>query len=829
VRVRVVLLGILVLSGRAWAQDAATQQLLQEADRYYDQGDYERAASNYDRAIRAQPKDVPAAAYAKRASIFLFAKSYDEGLRWIGDVAEKSWPDDDLVLEQKAVILSRIEGRKKDAVELAEHVVARRASAYTLQTLLGDYYYQLGAGSAAKTADHYEAYLKYRPGDIASQDGLVRVKLGFADLHLGRYAEAERQLDEALRSFSADVNIAANARKGLCAAYAGVGNWDRALTLCERVLEDKHALRGDPSPQYNAGLAYLNRDRLDEALKSADAYIVLRPKEPKGYLLRGEVYIRRNRLVEAETQLNQAETIAPNDGEVARELGRVYLKQKRAAKAIDKLTRAATARPNDVETVTVLAEAYLADGQGPSAATQAERGLKLPGQDKNTRLMALAGEGYYVAGQLPTARAVLERAIATAKATPQGQPDARVRALLVDTINRQAAARFAADDIPGTEKLLAEAKELDPTSTRTSFNLGLVAVHKGDYAAGLNYLNVRYQRTPSDLLTNRLMAKAYLSTGNEAKALEHYTRAAAEATARRNLAVLAEIYTEWAPLLIKGGKLDDAIDKLEQATQYARAQPFERATKRNLALAYFRRGYDKLRSRRGGEAVNDLEGALKDPSVLAPGEKDVYGFALGLAYLDAGQAARATALFTQASQAERKGGNLPFLKPPFDAIGGDFFAAYTQYRDGSPGARLRATALLEKLVARTGGGLGAKVKELLRSTWEYSAYDAYQRGQVRDAEAALKKAAALATPDKRAPIEHNQAVLDIDRNAAAAKAVIARLTDRVPEALVNLGILAERDGDAKAAYDSWTAARSRGARTPKLEEWIDTKKRLFGF
>jgi len=43
-------------------------------------GDYQRAASNFDRAIRAQPKDVPAAAFAKRASIFLFAKTYDEGL-----------------------------------------------------------------------------------------------------------------------------------------------------------------------------------------------------------------------------------------------------------------------------------------------------------------------------------------------------------------------------------------------------------------------------------------------------------------------------------------------------------------------------------------------------------------------------------------------------------------------------------------------------------------------------------------------------------------------------------------------------------------------------
>jgi tetratricopeptide (TPR) repeat protein len=818
---RLLALAIVLVTGRAHAQDAATQQLLSEADRYYDQGDYERAASNYDRAIRAQPKDVPAAAYAKRASIFLFAKAYDDGLTWITGTAERAWPDDDLVLEQKAVILSRLDGRKKEAVELAERVVARRPSAYTLQTLLGDFYYQHGAPAAEATAGHYEAYLKYRPGDLAGQDGLVRVKLGFSYLHLGRFPDAEKQLDEAVRSFSSDANLAANARKGLCAAYAGNGNWDRALTLCERVLEDKRALRGDASPQYNAGLAYLNRDRLDEAMRSADAYVALRPKEAKGYLLRGEVLERRNRLSEAEAQLNQAETLAPNDGDVARELGRVYLREKRAAKAIERLTRALATRPNDIDTHIVLIGALLADGQGPNAAAQAEKAMRTPGQDRNPRLMVLAGEGYYAAGQLQPARAMFERALAAA---PRGAPDARTRSLLVDTINRQAGARFAADDLPGAEKLLLEARDVDPESSRTTFNLGLCAVQRGDYGGALAHLNVRYQRTPADLLTNRMMAKAYLGLGNEAKAQEHYARAAKEAEARRNLVVLAEIDTEWAPLLIKSGKLDEGLERLEQASGYARGQPFERATKRNLALATFRRGYDRLRARRG-DALGDLENAMKEPALLTAAEADVFGFALGLAYLDAGQVQKAAAQFS----AERKSGSLAFLKPPFDVVGGDFFAAYTLYRDGSPAARARAIALLEKLQGRTGGGLGAKVRDLLRSAWEGAAFDAYQKGQLRDADVALKKAAALAPPDKRAAIEHNQAVLEIERSPSGARAAFARLSDRIAEAYVNLGILADRDGDSKAAYDSWTAARARGARTPRLEEWIDTKKRLFGY
>src|SRR5262249_19349642 len=117
---RIAFIAVLAAASAARAQDAATQQLLQEADKYYDAADYERAASNFDRAIASQPKDVPPAAYAKRASIFLLQKQYDDGLKWIETVAERSWPGDDAVLEQKAVVLSRMPQHKKEAIALAE-------------------------------------------------------------------------------------------------------------------------------------------------------------------------------------------------------------------------------------------------------------------------------------------------------------------------------------------------------------------------------------------------------------------------------------------------------------------------------------------------------------------------------------------------------------------------------------------------------------------------------------------------------------------------------------------------------------------------------------
>ena len=44
--------------------------------------------------------------------------------------------------------------------------------------------------------------------------------------------------------------------------------------------------------------------------------------------------------------------------------------------------------------------------------------------------------------------------------------------------------------------------------------------------------------------------------------------------------------------------------------------------------------------------------------------------------------------------------------------------------------------------------------------------------------------------------------------------------------LVNLGILLDRQGESKRALELYRKAAERGARAPKLREWIDVKERL---
>ena len=78
-------------------------------------------------------------------------------------------------------------------------------------------------------------------------------------------------------------------------------------------------------------------------------------------------------------------------------------------------------------------------------------------------------------------------------------------------------------------------------------------------------------------------------------------------------------------------------------------------------------------------------------------------------------------------------------------------------------------------------------------------------------------------------VAHNLAVMDLaDGNVDAAIAQFDRLSAKLPEALVNLGIAYERKGDPQKALDAWRRARKAGVRFPPLGDWIEAKERIYG-
>src|SRR5579863_4093663 len=117
---------------------AAVEDDLRDGDKYFDQGEWKKAAAAFDRAIGKAPGEVSAEAYGKRAAIFIILKDMKGGLEFI-EHAKARYPNAPEVLEQEALILWETE-KRDDAIKVAEKVVSLRPATFTNQKIIGEYY-----------------------------------------------------------------------------------------------------------------------------------------------------------------------------------------------------------------------------------------------------------------------------------------------------------------------------------------------------------------------------------------------------------------------------------------------------------------------------------------------------------------------------------------------------------------------------------------------------------------------------------------------------------------------------------------------------------------
>src|SRR5882757_8699468 len=247
---------------------AAIEDDLRDGDKSFDDGDWRKAATAFDRAIAKAPGQVSAEAYGKRAAVFIILKDYKGGLDFIAK-AKARYPAAPEVLEQEALILWETD-RREEAIKVAEVVVATRPQAFTNQKLIGEFY---APRDPVKTAGAYEQYLANRPADLEAGDVLPRLRLGFAYLTTARaaladsdavkaqrdYAKAADQFDVVSRKFAKKPNAQVNADNGACAALTGLGRFDQAVTVCERVVEDPRHIDASGAVWFNLATDYLAR------------------------------------------------------------------------------------------------------------------------------------------------------------------------------------------------------------------------------------------------------------------------------------------------------------------------------------------------------------------------------------------------------------------------------------------------------------------------------------------------------------------------------------------------------------------------------------------
>jgi Flp pilus assembly protein TadD len=822
---------------------AAVEDDLRDGDKHFEDGDWAKAATAYDRAISKAPSEVSAGAYGKRAAVFIILKDYKGGLDFIAK-AKARYPGAPEILEQEALILWETE-KREEAIKVAEQVVAARPQAFTNQKLIGEYY---AARDPGRTVEAYEKYLANRPGELEAGDVLPRLRLGFAYIATARgalaeaddaraqkaYGKAADQFDVVGKKFGKNANAQINADNGMCAALTGQGKFDQAVTVCERVVGDPKHVDSTGSVWFNLGTSYLARNQTKKARTAGAEFTRLRKTEARGFILLGDTYFAERDWAGALEQYQRAEKLLrpnqPRDQiQLSIKLGKTYRRLPSPASgsganlalAIDKLSTAYNANPTSTELALELGGAYLEARQDAKAAALTERMLASPAMAKappeaRGGVLVLAGKALFNQHKLKEARQRFE----SARELRPG--DITVQRGLVLAINEQA---FEADRDPrAAQTLLDQALAIDPQSPVTLTNLAVLALDRGECDPARSQLTkLESVRGHDTVVRARLIARTFLC-GNRPdprKAAEAYAVAEREAKKAGATLALAEIYTEWAPLTWDAD-LADAVEKLELAVQTAAQEPsIASAAKRNLAIALFRRGWRLMREGKAGDAAADFEKASRDPAALKGTEPLALEFSLALALLDAGRAPEAGKLFRNLTT---KGNQASYLKGAYARFGSQLFTAYANYRNGSLATRQQATGELTKLLGET--GLGDKVKELLAACWESIAVEQWRAGQSAAAGKALANAEKYATNDQKRRVTMDRAALTL---AKTSLGTLEGMNGNPPEALVNLGILYDQLGRPKDAFDAWTKAKARGVQAKDLVRWIEAKKRIYGF
>jgi hypothetical protein len=809
---------------------ATPQDDLRDGDRHFEAGDWARAATAFDRAIAKAPGQVSAEAYGKRAAIFIIRKDHRAGLEFIAR-AKLRHPGAPEVLEQEALLLWETD-RKDEAIAVAERVVVARPETFTNQKLIGEYH---AARDPARTAVAYAAYLAHRPAELEPGDVLPRVRLAFAYLALARaslvetertslFGKAAGELELVQRKHGKRANAQVNVDNGLCAAYTGLARFDQAVTACERATADRARVDATGSAWFNLATAYLARKQPSRARGAALEFTRLRKTEARGAMLVGDTYFAEREWGTALDHYTRAEALLRGDPTVQAQLsirlGKTYRRlpgQRDAnlALAIDKLAAAYAANPTNGELALELGAAYLEARQDAKAAALADKLLASAALADATRSGALviSGKALFNQRKLVLARQRLE----AARALRPG--DVAIRRALVLAINEQAFE--AMGDPKAAQAMLEQGLAIDPGSALTLTNLAVLAIERGACEAARPVLGkLEAVRGHDHVLRLRLLARSHLCGRRDPKrASELY--AAAEKAAKQATATLAlaEIYTEWAPLLWDAD-LAGAIEKLELAVQVAARDPgVGHAAKRNLALALYRRGWNQLGAGKAESAANDFARALRDVTVLADSEPLAFELALALALLDANRPAEAAKLLDALAA---KGNQAGYLRPPYAKVGAQFLAAYARYRAGGLAARQQAAAQLARLEPE----LGARARPLLGAVWEAIAYDQWKAGQLGAAQQSLATAEKHATGDAVRRIQNDRIALSLDKRDVRA---LEAMNGVPAESLVNLGIVYDRSGRPRDAYDAWQRARARGVQLRELGRWIEAKKRIYGY
>jgi len=675
---------------------------------------------------------------------------------------------------------------------------------FLAQIKLGAHY--LKTRQWKKTVGAFWNFLKYRPKSASAPDPVVHRLLGVAYMHLGRYPEAQTRL---LRSLALRPKYA-RAELDLAEVYVDRGFCAPALGIFRKY---RRLRNRRPRLIYLASVCYFKTKSKAQALKSITEYLRRRPNSLRGRLLLGDIHLYYKEYSHALAAFRRAVRSAPASVPAAVKYASALIGLRMYGKAIRVLETTLPRAGDNPELLEALGKAYLKTKKYAAAARYLRR--LTAARPKAVAGWALQGNALFLMGKTEDAITSYRKA----HALSHGK-NSMARNGLVAAMNRKAGDLLKAHNRQAALALLKDAYGLDPRRLMTLRNLGLLYLLSGQPRKAVAFLERCFRKVPRDLVVNRLLGRIYLEQGQLNNARASYIRAR-QAAYRIGGVVLGDVQTEFAVLLARQGKLDDAISQLKQAIINTRVDKRSNlVARRDFVALSLVLGSRLLEAGKGDAALAYLEPAIQEAKGLTGTKAAMVRFLLAMAYVDVAKWGKATALF----RAIGKGGVFrKVLKPPYDKLGLKFFEVYAAYRQGRYGY---AATSFRKLARRAKGTLRKKIQDILRSCNEYDATNMLRSGHLKQAIASLRAAARYGGSREA---RHNLA-LALYRAGHVAKAIrMWRSGGMPPQAWCNLGAHYDNIGQPAKAYEFYKKCVARGGGGAEVRKRIQVKQKLFGF
>ena len=750
---------------------------------------YERAARALDQSLALNPRRIEA--YILRAAVHAAQKQYAAGVAIMRNAAVLA-PND---IDVRAALGTQLvlAGQTSEGVTLLEAVVKTDAKRYDALLLLGHTYYQTGRWRDATTA--YQSYLASRPVALVGDDAIHRVDLADAFLRA-------RQPRKAVELFTASVGVARvdlRARMGVA--------WATAAIDCRRARPMLAALGAELKQYPEIGLVdgqcALAIGDIDGALRRAREYLTNQPRAgAAGHALLGEALAVRGELAAALAELEIARQLEPTRRRWTVRSATVLRKSGKASSAIallDKLGPTATAS-DDPEWWIELGESLLTNGQAALAVTRLSSAQATISDDG--RVLTVLGLAYLRTGNLTAGIATLEAAMAVDSTV------VRTRRVMAAALTERGASELEKAEFAQALATLQRAREL-ASSPIILRNLGIALLGLGREAEASDVLSSIGKPDAVDLL---LIARATTNQAAIAVARDFYARSAATATGQ--LAVT--IAVDAAAAEIEFGEPSNAVTLLERVASGNQPSEANRAMlQAALLAARTAAGISAIQTGNGSKAVEMLrEGAAPGASIASKCE-------LALAHIVAGDRDAALRLLHAVA-----GKPCPFPAPA-DVQAAPILEAYL---DGlTPRRAAPALDRLTKLAARASGASAVLLATATRVVALTAAADAYRNGNVAQAKKLLALAGRVAAKAGTDELVVNLAIIDMaEGRLDAALESLEKLSAKLPDALVSVGLIYERRNDARKALDAWRRARRAGVRFAPLVDWIEAKEHIVG-